>query len=109
MKPSHAASIWVVDQTLHVEFPSMQSEKTHTIAVPADVDGLMLALTIFRARNARSTVATKGAPTKLQVEKALLKAADKFLKDGGKVKAKPTFSPEVRQSVKDVLRDMGVI
>lgn len=111
MKPSSAASIWIVDQTLHVEFPSTRTEKTHTIAIPVDETGLALAIQIFRARNAQSTVGTKGAPTKYQTEKALLKAADKFLKDGGKIKTTASHgaSPEVRASVKDVLREIGLI
>lgn len=110
MKPPSAATIWVIDQTLHVEFPSTKTEKVHTIEVPLTQQGLAFAINIFRARNANSTVGTKGAPTKAQAEKALLRAADKFLKDGGKVKrTDEKFSPELRQSARDVLRSLGMI
>ena len=109
MKPPSAFTAWVVDQTLHVEFPSSRTEKTHTIEVPLTEDGLTFAVSIFRARNARSTVGTRGAPTKYQTEKALLAQADKFLKSGGKVKTADKFSPEMRQSAKDVLRNLGII
>lgn len=110
MKPPSAASIWVVDQTLHIEFPSSKTEKVHEITVPLTEEGLSFAVQIFRARNARSTVGTNGAPTKYQTERALLKAADAFLAAGGKVKkARADFNPSVRQSVKDVLRNLGLV
>lgn len=110
MKPPSAAIIWVVDQTLHVEFPSTRTEKVHEIEIPLSAEGLALAVNIFRARNAHSTVGTKGAPTKAQTEKALLKSADKFLASGGRIqRVGERFSPDVKQSVKDVLRDLGVI
>lgn len=110
MKPSHSASVWVIDQTLHVEFPSTKTEKVHEIAVPLTPEGIGFFIQIFRARNANSTVGTKGAPTKAQAERALLKAADRFLKDGGRVKrVDEKFSPELRQTARDILREMGVI
>lgn len=110
MKPPSAAVIWIVDQTLHVEFPSTRTEKVHEITIPLTAEGLAFAVSIFKARNAQSTVGTKGAPTKHQTERALIKAADKFIASGGRVqRVDEKFSPEVRQSVKDIMRDLGVI
>lgn len=110
MKPASTAIIWIVDQTLHVEFPSSKTEKVHEITIPLTTEGLAFAVSIFRARNAQSTVGTRGAPTKMQAERALVKAADKFIASGGRVqRVDEKFSPEVRQSVKDIMRSLGVI
>lgn len=111
MRPSHASHIWSDPNSIYLEIPSPVGPLTHSLSFPNTEAGLRLCLQVLNARTARSTIGTRGAPTKQQVEKNLEEMADAFLKNGGKVvrKKKDKFTEGQRQTARDVLREIGLI
>jgi|SRR5215471_19176821 len=109
MKPDHAASIWVDADLLHLELPStIPKGQAHTISLPNTSAGLRRALAILAERGPSSTLSTKGAPTQIQ---ATTRLADAWLRKNKIKKAKPPpqTNPELRATVRDILRKHGII
>lgn len=72
--PSYAASVWTLGDRLVLSFPSPLDAPAHVVQFPNTPKGMVLALETLREREreARSTtLGTKGAPSKYQVERAL--------------------------------------
>jgi len=82
--PSYAANIWIVGDKLWIGFPSqVEGARAHNVAFPITVKGLEAAITILKHRNDSEPreIGTKGAPTGVEIEKALAsdKAYNEFL------------------------------
>lgn len=70
--PSHACYIWAVGDQLHLSFPPLPgNEKSHSVILPNTPAGLQALGMVLRdrSRQAKPTIATKGTPTYLDMEK----------------------------------------
>lgn len=68
--PAYAVSMWVVGDNLMIAFPGTNTEKGHTIKLPASAGGLQAAITIMKDR-ARATdlrIGNSGTPTQYDLE-----------------------------------------
>lgn len=101
IKPKNAATIWAVDTTIFVELPSYGL--IHTVSVPATVEGLTKLLRLLAARTEQSKIGEVGEPTQHHINKPIDLAKVK------RTKVKPKYSQEQTDSVKEVLRRLGMI
>lgn len=105
IKPKHAASIWISDNTLYLELPGT-GFRAHTLTLPNTVEGLAKAIALLKARTPESRLGEAGDLTQWQVEKMKVPPYDL-----GMVRrvAKPTFTPAQLDTATAILQKMGII
>ena len=82
--PSYAAHIWVAGDHFCVGFPGTNGAREHVVEFPLTAKGLEVLATVLKSRDDREQtrwLATKGAPTGLDIERCLVndKAYNEFL------------------------------
>ena len=70
--PKEAAYIWIKGDQIMVAFPGTVVADGHTVPFPASIKGLEAILAILRNRASRTDFASRGAPTRYAVERALV-------------------------------------
>ena len=108
MIPAHAVACWIEGYDLVVEISTIVEDgRPYRIRYPLKPRGLelMLAMLKERARELKP-IGTKAAPTKRSIESDLIR---KFLETRKPRRAKPTFSPEQRENVRQILQRMGML
>lgn len=109
ISPPNSPRVWITDDSLYFEFTNA-SGISHSIKLPATVEGFSHAIEMLHARTASTKIGMKGEPTQYMTEKDLSKLSTTFLANGGKLTKKgPAFSQKLQDSARDVLRNMGLI
>lgn len=98
IRPHNCASLWIVDSTLFVELP--KGDLTHTISVPATVEGLSKVVRLLSHRTESSRIGELGEPTQHHINKPIEVKVKR-------VKAK--FTEGQLDNTKEVLRKLGMI
>lgn len=103
--PRYAAYVWVTGDTLWLGFPSPVEGGSHSVPFPATDKGLKLAMSTLRERetSTRLEIANKAAPSRYQVERALVndKRYNELLRA---LKVAPKVDPEVEA----LMRELGL-
>jgi hypothetical protein len=111
--PSHAARIWLENNSIHLDLPAVGSLLSHRLTFPNDAYGMARALVLLRQRTAMSKIGEPGDLTQWQMDKLIThdKCKKTFAYDEAKVKKvkpKDEFAPALRQGARDVLRRLGL-
>lgn len=103
--PSYAAQIWVVGDTFWLAFPpTVADSRSHSVQFPVTEKGLQLAISILHEREKSClSISTKGAPTRYQVERALVD--DKRYNEILKALKKPK---EVDPAFEALMKEIGL-
>lgn len=102
LRPSSAAFIWSIDNTIFLELP--HGELSHTIQVPKTLEGMTKVLSLLAMRSPSSRIGEPGDPTQHHINKKLPKPIDL-----AKVRRKPKATEDQMDGAKEVLRRFGII
>jgi hypothetical protein len=107
--PSYAAHIWIAGDKIWLGFPSPEAGVSkHSISVPNNEIGLGVALKILRARDVEDKhwLSTRGAPTRHQVERDLVrdKRYNELLRA---LEASKKVSAAERAKAEEFLKELG--
>lgn len=109
MMPNNAPRIWIEGDAIHMILPGPVSNITpHMVTVFDDESGWGRVKHILRNRQPSSLIGTLGDPYQAQVEQAMKAAADEYLRSGGNVTRKRTFTGDEIASALAVMRECGV-
>lgn len=108
--PSYAASVWTVGDRLVLSFPSPLDAPAHKVEFPNNERGLKLAIETLRERERQersTTIATRGAPSSYQIERALAedKKYKEWIKEMGTAKAQAEAE---RAEAEAFLKELGL-
>lgn len=109
--PLHAARLWLEDNSIHLDLPTVGSLHSHRLTFPNNAPGLARLLHLVQQRSHESKIGTDGDLTQAQLDKRLkAKLPPKGWSALGptKVKKADSFSAVARQGARDVLRRLGL-
>lgn len=109
--PAYAARIWTDNNVLFLDLPNTLAadRASHTLKLPMNVYGMTQAVEILKARHELSTIGTKGDQTQHQADADIAKLIAGFDPDKvKKPKAKVTMTDNMRASVREIMRRVGI-
>lgn len=106
--PDNAARIWIADDKIYLNLPGPASTITpHQIELPNEPVSWQKIRTTLEHRAPESLIGSKGDPYQSQVEQSMKTLTDEYIRNGGQVTRKRTFTTEEIATAMTIIRECG--